>query len=357
MASIRQREGKWQARISIKDYPPVAKTFSNKADAVAWAKITESEMIRGAFIKRTDAERTTLREALDRYQREITVKKRGFKTEHLRIEKWKETRLALRSLASLRPTDFAKYRDQRIESGMAPSTVRLELAIISHLFNVAKKEWGYEGTANPIESIRMPSANNARSRLFQPGEEFYLFKALSPGKRGAKGIENAGCNAPWLKPLVQLALETGMRRGELLSLKWEHIDFETQVAFLAITKNSRPRSVPLSTSALAVLIRLGTNTNGVVFPVTENAVKLSFTRAVRRARRLYEADCVMLQRETDPRMLQDLHFHDLRHVAITNLAEKLPNIVELAAVSGHSDVRMLKRYYHPKAEALARKLG
>ena len=86
--------------------------------------------------------------------------------------------------------------------------------------------------------------------------------------------------------------------------------------------------------------------------VTPNAVNIAFRRAVRRARATYVANG-----GTDKRMLTNLRFHDLRHVAITRLAEKLPNIIELAAVSGHSDVRMLKRYYHPKAESLALKLG
>ena len=92
---------------------------------------------------------------------------------------------------------------------------------------------------------------------------------------------------------------------------------------------------------------------GEVFEgVTANAVKLAYMRAVKRARGAY-----VKAGGDDPRMLVDLHFHDLRHIAVTRLAEKLPNIVELAAVSGHTDVRMLKRYFHPKAEALALKLG
>jgi integrase len=119
-----------------------------------------------------------------------------------------------------------------------------------------------------------------------------------------------------------------------------------------MTKNGTSRTVPLSTRAVEILKALPRSLKGQVFPVSSNALKLGFSRAVKRARALYEANG-----GTDVHMLVDLHFHDLRHVAITRLAEKLPNLVELASVSGHQDVRMLKRYYHPRAEDLARKLG
>lgn len=352
MASIRKRGDKWQARIRLKGQVPIEKSFLTRKDAEAWGKVTESEMIRGTYIKRTDAEQTTLAEALERYQREVSASKRGAIQEAMRIKAWTVNKLARKSLAALRSADFAKYRDDRLKVAAA-STVRLELAIISNLFNVARKEWGYEGLINPIEAIRLPTAQNARDRLFNDGEEALLLASLEAGSgRGADGKVTPGCRNTWLKPLVLLALETAMRRGELLALRWENIRLGDQVAHLPITKNGSSRNVPLSTKAVSVLKTLTRPLRGPVFDVTPNAVKLGFIRAVERARRAYvEAG------GKDERVMVDLHFHDLRHIAVTRLAEKLPNIVELAAVSGHQDVRMLKRYYHPKAEDLARKLG
>jgi len=154
MATIRKRGAKWQARIQIKGFDQIAKSFSTRVDAEAWGKITESEMIRSVFIKRTDAEQTTLDQALDQYKREISSKKRGAAQEEMRIKAWKSHKLARKSLAALRGADFAKYRDDRLKVAAA-ATVRLELAIISNLFNVARKEWGYEGLTNPIEAIRL----------------------------------------------------------------------------------------------------------------------------------------------------------------------------------------------------------
>lgn len=352
MSSIRKRGNKWQARVSVKLVGSIDKSFLTKADAESWATITEADMIRGVFVKRTDAERTTLSEALDQYETEITLSKRGAYQERYRIKAWKQEKLAKQSLVSLRGLDFAKWRDNRLKE-VAPATVRLELAIISNLFNVARKEWGMERLVNPIESIRLPSVNNARSRVFYAGEEALLMAALEAAERDAKGRWGDACRSSYLKPLVLLALETAMRRGELLSMRWEDIRLKDRVVHLPITKNGQSRSVPLSCKAVEILMGQTRRLYGAVFEgVTENAVKLAYIRAVKRARIAYvEAG------GDDPRMLVDMHFHDLRHIAVTRLAERLPNIVELAAVSGHTDVRMLRRYYHPKAEELALKLG
>jgi integrase len=136
-----------------------------------------------------------------------------------------------------------------------------------------------------------------------------------------------------------LALETAMRRSELLGLRWSNIDLTKQVAFLPLTKNGTDRNVPLSTAAVAILIGMPHSIDGRVFPINIAAMEAAFLRAVRRAD------------------LHGLHFHDLRHTATTSLAGKLTNILELSAVTGHKELRMLKRYYHPKAEDIARKLG
>lgn len=351
MAAIRKRGEKWQARIRVKGQASIEKSFLTRADAEAWAKITESEIIRGIYIKRTDAERTTLADALDRYEREITPGKRGIETEWQRIKAWKADKLAKKSLAVLRGADFAQWRDSRLKK-VKPGTVRREIGLISNLFNVARKEWGYDGLQNPIESIRLPAENNARSRTFYEGEEEGLLAALELAEREDTGRWGTGCGNSWLMPIVQLALETAMRRSELLAMRWENIRLADRVVHLPLTKNGRTRDVPLSSRAVEILRGLPRTIRGPVFPLTANAVKLGFVRAVRRAWRRYKE-----AGGTDDRMFADLHFHDLRHIAVTRLAEKLPNIIELASVSGHQDVRMLRRYYHPRAEDLARKIG
>lgn len=351
MASIRKRNEKWQARVRVKGFESVEKSFLNRADADAWGKITEAEMLRGMYIKRTDAERTTLREALERYEHDLTPSKRGAKVESFRIKAWKAHRLAGKSLASLRGVDFARYRDERLKK-VAPATVCRELDLVGNLFNVARREWGHEGLQNPVEVIRRPPVRNARDRVFFEGEESLLLQALEDhaaqcGRKYRQGTRNI-----WVKPLVMLAIETAMRRSELLALNWENIRLHDRVAYLPLTKNGSSRNVPLSSKAVEILNAIPRTLRGPVFPITANALKLAFVRAVSRAKRLY-----VDSGGSDTRMLVDLHFHDLRHIAISRLAEKLPNVIELAAVSGHRDVRMLNRYYHVRAEDLAAKLG
>lgn len=140
-------------------------------------------------------------------------------------------------------------------------------------------------------------------------------------------------------PIVQLALHTAMRRGELLGLQWKDINLSAQTAYLPISKNGRPRYVPLSTAAVAVLGSLPASNDGQVFSISAHALAAAFKRATVRAH------------------LPNLRFHDLRHTATSRMADKLPNVIELAAVTGHQSLQMLKRYYHPDAQALARKLG
>jgi integrase len=131
-----------------------------------------------------------------------------------------------------------------------------------------------------------------------------------------------------------------MRQSELVGLKWKNIDFQRRTAFLPHTKNGESRSVPLSAEALNVLGNLPRSISGDVFPgLTTTAVKKAFTRATRRAE------------------IEDFHFHDLRHEATTRLFERGLNIMAVAAITGHKDLRMLQRYTHLKAEDLARKLG
>jgi len=148
-----------------------------------------------------------------------------------------------------------------------------------------------------------------------------------------------------------------MRQGELLSLMWGNVDLETATAHLPMTKNGEARTVPLSARAVAILRELPRSIDGSVFPTTQNALKIAWQRALIRARKDYEKDCKTTGKELDPSFLRDLRFHDLRHEATSRIAEKLSNILELASVTGHKDLQMLKRYYHPRAKDLAKKLG
>ena len=327
MATINSREDQdgitigWQAIVRKKGYPSHTKTFRTKRDAEAWARLTESAMERGLWQNQSDADSTTLADALDRYGREVSSLKKSGKIELYRIGTLKTDKIAKLHLSRIRGADLAEYRDRRLNVGLSDSSVRLELAILSNLYTVAMKEWRMEGLRNPVLSVRKPSPGKARDRRLSPIEEKKLLGECTPP----------------LKAIILFALETGMRRGEIQKLLWKDVDLIKCTAQLFDTKNGEDRTIPLSSRAIAVLKALPRNINGKVFPGAD--ISHSFTAACRRA------------------AIDDLRFHDLRHEATSRFFEKGLNPMQVAAITGHKTLQMLKRYTHLRAEDLAKMLG
>ena len=326
MASFRQRSSKWQARVKRDGFPDQVRTFDAKADAERWARSVESEMDRGSFSSPTIAQKTSLGELIERYMLEVLPRMKGAKEDAIRLKALCRRAIGKCSVAALTPAKVANYRDERLNE-VAPGTVVRELAYLSSIINHGRREWGINA-ANPVALVRKPTQPKGRDRVLTPVERAQLLAELQPtGRRNV-----------WMLPLVAVALETAMRRSELLALRWVDINLERRTATLHITKNGDSRIVPLSKCAAETLAALPRPTE-VVFPITSWALAANFDKAVARAN------------------LNDLHFHDLRHTAITQIAKKLPNLIELSAVSGHKSLKMLQRYYHPDAEALAQMLG
>ncbi len=327
MATLRKRSnGNWQARVR-KANQSITKTFINKVDAERWAKQVEVEMQKGSYTNLVLAERTTFAEIIERYIVEVLPTMRGGKADFIRLKALARRPIAKLNMVALTPQKIARHRDERLKE-IAPATVIRELSYFSSIISYARKEWGIN-INNPIALVARPKNPQGRSRLMNVDETKALFEALKP----------TGRRSIWMLPLVKLALETAMRRSELLGLRWEHVDLGRRTIFLQLTKNGTSRTVPLSTNAIQVLNQMPRNLDGRVFPVTHEVVSQAFNRARKQAG------------------VKDIRFHDLRHMAITKLAEKLPNLIELSAVSGHKSLAMLKRYYHPNPELLAEKLG
>lgn len=327
MASFRQRNGKWQARVLRNGYPDQTKTFETKADAEKWARLLESEIDKGQFVSVSEAQRTTLGDVIARYLVEVTPTMKGAAEDTIRLKAMMRKPIARWSMANLSASRIAAFRDERLKE-VSGGTVIRELAYLSAIINHARREWGIN-VSNPVQMVRKPPSPQARSRVLNEEEIGLLLQVLEP-----TGRKNC-----WTKPAVQLALATAMRRGELLALRWEHVDLLGRTAFLADTKNGDSRTVPLSSVAVQVLAGLPRHISGVVFPVKAFTLDAAFKRGLQRAG------------------LGGVRFHDLRRTAITRMAEKLPNVIELAAVSGHKSLMVLKRYYRPTAAELAQKLG
>jgi len=325
MATFQQRNKTWRAIIRRKGFPPLSRSFDSYDEAETWALDTEAQMKKRTFVDRSEAERTTLHEAVDRYLREVTPGKKSARTEGQTIKRLQRHPLALRTLGELRGADIALYRDERLKT-VKPSTARLELALLSHLFTIALKEWGLP-IDNPVRAIRLPKLPGGRDRRLTGDEEARLLKACAQSR------------SPWLEPAVRLAIETAMRQGEILDLKWADIDLDRATAIAYDTKNGEDRRVPLSTRAVAVLKSLPRSFDGRVIPVAQSSLEHAFQNARVRAG------------------ISGLRFHDLRHEATSRLFERGFNAMEVATITGHKTLQMLKRYTHLRAEDLVSRLG
>ena len=329
MASIRKRKYtkgfRWEVRVRRPPNRTLCRTFSLKADAEAWAMQTERSIERREIDQLASADETVLT-VVRRYESEVTPRKRGRDVEAVRLRKFASSELAQIRLSMLRPSHIIQYRDQRL-SEVSSGTVKKELVLLGTVIEVARSEWGIALANNPVRLIKKPTENPQRQRRLEPVEITRLFEAT----RISRNIYFSG--------IVELAVETAMRRGELLTLRWCDVDLLKKTAHLPLTKNGSPRTIPLSTRAVAILEQLPVSISGQVFPIGKPAL-----------RGLWLRSCVRAE-------LVDLHFHDLRHEATSRFFEKGLNVMEVAAITGHKDLRMLQRYTHLRAEELARKLG
>ncbi|AIT20297.1 MULTISPECIES: site-specific integrase [pseudomallei group] len=349
MPTIRKRgDCQFQAIVRRQGFPPQTKTFISRKEAEAWAARIEAEMLAGSFSSPTESSKTPLSELLIRYGREISPEKKGEALELLRIKKLLADPISQVKISALNGVAVAQYRNRRLtgngqQKPVSGSTVNRELTLLSHVISIASKEWGFHIPVNPVSQIRRPKENRARNRRLHGDEEKRLLTELEPSQRAESGVyQPGGCRNKYVLPVVILAIETAMRRSEILSLRWPDVHLADRYVRLHDTKNGEARDVPLSRRAVQTLSKLSNgprHSSGRVLPITPEALKKAFVRACERAG------------------IVDLHFHDLRHEATSRIAERLDNVLELSAVTGHKTVQMLKRYYHPRATDLARKLG
>lgn len=333
MATFKVREsGYVQAVVRRKGWPQQSKSFRTKSEAEVWARQVESEMDRGGFVSASLAQRTTFSGIADRFIKEFApfhYRKREDEKEAWRFQvRHLNGFFGEYSMAALTPQLVAKYRDDRLKT-VGASTVRKELNMLSKVLTVSGQEFGVAvPTGNPVLNVRKPQESKSRERRLDSKE----FDALLAECRKSRN--------PWLLHAVNFALATAMRQGEILVLRWENVNKTRRLALLPETKNGEARAVPLTSEALAVLDAMPRAIKGIVFPVERMTLYHAFNAAVKRAG------------------ITNFTFHDLRHEALTRLAERGDlSVIELASISGHKTLQMLKRYTHLRAEDLAKKLG
>lgn len=324
MATIRKRGRRWEAQVRKAGVTSANKSFLNKADADRWARQTEAAIERGETAPSHNAAFKHVSCILHQYLDSVTPLKRGAQEEGYRIRAMLKDTIACVSIDRLTSQHIADYRDRRLLK-VAPPSVRREIVIIRHAIEIARLEWGCGLQNNPAAVIRMPSHARPRERRLSEEE----LKKLMQGA--------ADMRCWWMKPIIELALETGMRRGELLNAHWENLCPDKTILTIPMTKNGEARRIPLSAKAREVLETIE-HDNLSVFPVSANALRLAWER-LKRAKGIV-----------------DLRFHDLRHEAISRLFERGLSLPEVALISGHKDPRMLLRYTHLKAEDVVLKL-
>jgi integrase len=329
MATFRNRDGKWQARVRRQGYTGITKSFITLQDAEKWARSKEIELDKNTYTNTNLAEKTTFKALIERYMREVTPTMRSAETDLVKLKALSKKPISQINMLALTPSKIAEYRDERLKE-VKPGTVIRDFSYFSSIINHARREWGINIT-NPVTLVRKPQSPKGRSRTLNHEEKIRLMQVIEAAPKNHFSL--------WMPFIVEFALETAMRLGEITSLRWENVDLSKRVAFLPLTKNGDSRYVPLSTAAIKILNELPRSIEGRVFPVNKATVSARFTRLARKAN------------------LFDLRFHDLRHTAITNMAGKLTNVLELSAVTGHKTLGMLKRYTHLNPEDLAKKLG
>jgi integrase len=313
MTSIRKRKGKYQVQIRIQR-KNLTKTFSNLKDARKWGSHYENKVNLGNELEVLD-KKLTLADLINRYLKEITPTKKGWHMETIRLKRLLRQPISKTPVYLLKTKDFVEYKDERIKGGKI--ACRYDLTLLHHLYNVTIKQWGYLINSNPISNVPKPRPNPSRERRLSDNELKYIL--------------NEKFKNPHMQNIINLAIETGMRRGEILSIRNQNL-MENYI-WLPDSKNGSPRRIPLTIKAKAILER-----STLPYPITPNALRLAWNRMLKRSG------------------IKDLHFHDLRHEAISRFFEKGLSIPEVSLISGHKDVRQLMKYTHLKVENLIKKI-
>lgn len=329
MAYIQKRGKTWFVQIQRKGIRRSA-TFNSKIDAVQWAADNESAIVAGK--QKTIIPNLTFGELLDRYVKEVSSTKRGEKWERIRIKKIKSDPIAKIKLQELSETHIAEWRDRRLKC-VSNATVRREWNLLSSACSIAVKEWKWL-EKHPMRDVRRPKAPQGRDRRITHQEEESILHCIGYDRNSPPNTQSARVGAAFL-----FAIETAMRVSEITGLAWDKVDVNKRTAHLEQTKNDTRRTVPLSSEAVRILEQLRFVCRGEsVFDIKSGNLDALFRKAKTKA------------------MIEDLHFHDTRHEAITRLASKL-EVLELARMVGHQNLKQLLTYYNATPEELAKKLG
>lgn len=326
MAYIRKRAGRWRAEVALRKVRD-SETFDSRAEAVAWATRREADILEGSSKARAGL--WTVGDAMRRYAEEVSPTKRGARWERVRLAKMTADALASIRLRSLTAADVAAWRGRRLRQ-VQPGSVIREMGLLRSVIEIARREWGWIAD-NPMKEVRRPPAPPARDRRISDDEAARICAALGWTGGPPTNLSHE------VAIMFLLAIETGMRAGELEGLEPARVNLPARYVQLDRTKNGSARQVPLTSRAIE-LFGLLPMTGRRVFSVAPGSRDVLFRKARDRAG------------------IEGLRFHDTRHEAITRLARRL-DVLDLARMVGHHDLRSLRAYYNATATEIAHRLG
>jgi len=325
MATIRKRGSKYHAQVRRAGFPSITKSFYNIKDAREWTRYKETQLDRHELSPdQSILKELTLRDLIIRYRDEVVPAKKGAQIETIILNAFLKDTICNKKLSNLSQSDFATYRDKRLKT-IKPSSLKRQLAPIQNMFEIARIEWNIPLKDNPLDKLKLNAPDNKRERRLQVGEYDRLLEA-------AQTRQN-----PWIELVIIFAIETAMRRGEILALCWSEVNLERRSVTILESKNGHSRTIPLTPKAYALMQGLHRG-NDRVFPVTKCALKMAWGRMMTLSG------------------LEDLRFHDLRHEAVSRFFEMGLTVPEVASISGHRDMKMLMRYAHASEAVVLEKL-
>jgi integrase len=334
MASIEKRtsgDGKitFRVKVRLKGQQTQTASFDRLTDARIWAQQTESAIRERRYFKTSEAKKHTLSEAIDRYIKQVLSQKPKCIKDQGRQLNWWKKEIGQFSLADISSAMVAEQRDKLLQGitsrkeKRSSATTNRYLAVLSHLFTIAVKEWGWLED-NPLRKVSKMKEPRGRVRFLSEGERERLLVAAKES------------DSEYLYLIIVLCLSTGARKMEILGLHWKNVDLQRGVIILHETKNGERRVLPVTGLALELfkqhekVRRIDTD---LVFPSNHNPqqpidIRTPFETALKRAE------------------VNDFHFHDLRHSAASYLAMNGASLAEIAEVLGHKTLQMVKRYAH-----------
>ena len=262
----------------------------SKQDAQRWSRETERLIEVGQYVDTSEANKTTLKQLIERYEREVSSKKRTSSDKYL-IKNIMRHDFVNKVLSHISSSDIAEFRDKRLET-VSGSSVNRELSIVSDCINKAITEWKCFIRENPVKAGLRCKENPSRTRRLLAGEYEKLMSSCKSNR------------AFWC-PIIDFAIHSAMRRGELLLITWNMVHLERKFITLPpeITKTNKTRNVPLQPHAIQILKSIPRSLNGRVFPIGIKNFERSWRAICKRAN------------------IEGLRWHDLKREAVSRLFE------------------------------------